>query len=201
MACTHDHAPPSKRSSPMFPSAVHKCTLKLEVSRPERFAGSGASASPHARAPDRAGRAPGGADADRRKVKSSASVVIDTKRDGVTASYSSDRSCRPPDRCPPFAASDTAWSRQRPVPACSKTSAASTSATGDSDRPSHQDSLGHSGAPRPCPFTKRVRSAGGRPRPRRSADTAIHPALAAPPGCAASARSASTRGAAPRSSR
>jgi len=26
MACTHDHAPPRKPISPMFPSTVHKCT-------------------------------------------------------------------------------------------------------------------------------------------------------------------------------
>ena len=29
MACTHDHAPLSKRISPLFPPAVHKCTLSL----------------------------------------------------------------------------------------------------------------------------------------------------------------------------
>jgi len=31
MACTHVHAPPSKRISPMFASAVHKCTLNLPI--------------------------------------------------------------------------------------------------------------------------------------------------------------------------
>src|SRR4029453_853590 len=31
MACTHAHAPPSKPISPMCPSAVHKCTLKLPI--------------------------------------------------------------------------------------------------------------------------------------------------------------------------
>src|SRR5688572_6139015 len=42
MACTHDQAPAGQRIAPMFPSAVHKCTVQLgtlEVSRPERFAG------------------------------------------------------------------------------------------------------------------------------------------------------------------
>jgi len=31
MACTHDHAPLSKRISPLFPPAVHKCTLSLPI--------------------------------------------------------------------------------------------------------------------------------------------------------------------------
>src|SRR6476646_312768 len=31
MACTHDHAPPSNRIPPMFPSAAHKCTLSLPM--------------------------------------------------------------------------------------------------------------------------------------------------------------------------
>ena len=31
MACTREHAPLSKRISPMFPPAVHKCTLGLPI--------------------------------------------------------------------------------------------------------------------------------------------------------------------------
>jgi hypothetical protein len=31
MACTHDHAPLSKRTSPMCHQTVHKCTLKLTI--------------------------------------------------------------------------------------------------------------------------------------------------------------------------
>ena len=31
MACTHDHAPLSKRISPTVPSTAHKCTLSLPI--------------------------------------------------------------------------------------------------------------------------------------------------------------------------